>query len=194
MAQGEGGRKGQLEAQSKADPKTIEGAKAKTGANSKKSDTQVSAKQLEEFIYTDPKKGGNNPINVYKLLDLKYAFLIGSTTVEACRYAGITEQGYRLWVKNMPDDDMKQRWLELVGKWQDDVVLQARHTIRQHVNRPDTAKWLLERKRRDEYATRVENENKVVEKWDDVGDEVLEDMIGSSMTEGDEEDDAGGSK
>lgn len=185
MAQGEGGRKGQLEAQSKADPKTIEGAKAKTGANSKKSETQVSAKQLEEFIYQG--KGTPNPITVYKLLDLKYAFLIGSTTVEACRYAGITEQGYRLWVKNMPDDEMKQRWLELVGKWQDDVVLQARHTIRQHVNRPDTAKWLLERKRRDEYATRVENENKTVEKWDDVGDEVLEDMIASVTVEEDED-------
>ena len=78
----------------------------------------------------------------------------------------------------MPEK-LRERWEFLVEKWQNDMVLQARQTIREHINDPMTSKWYLERKRRDEFATRTEQELKKVEKFSDVSDEALDDMIGA---------------
>ena len=49
------------------------------------------------------------------------------------------------------------------------------------------AKWYLERKRRDEFATRTEQELKKVEKFSEVSDEDLDGMIGEITTNGDEQ-------
>ena len=141
------------------------------------SKTQVNSNKLNVFLYQDTAQS-NNPITIETLMDLKTAFLIGATLVEACQYAGITRPGYSYWLKHMPND-LRERWEFLVEKWQNDVILQARQTIRNNIGDPNTSKWLLERKRRDEFATRTEQELKKVEKFSDVSDEALDDMIGA---------------
>ena len=141
------------------------------------SNTQVNSNKLHEFLYQDTAQS-NNPITIETLMDLKTAFLIGSSQNEACAYAGITPQGYCYWKRNMPEK-LRERWEFLVEKWQNDMVLQARQTIREHIKDPMTSKWYLERKRRDEFATRTEQELKKVEKFSDVSDETLDDMIGA---------------
>ena len=140
---------------------------------------------LAKFVYQDTAQS-NNPITVEKLHDLKFAFCIGSTTVEACGYAGITEQGYRYWLRNMPED-LRLEWKFLVEQWRSDLVLKARHSVFVEMDDPNMAKWYLERKRRDEFATRTEQELKKVEKFSEVSDEDLDGMIGEITTNGDEQ-------
>ena len=135
---------------------------------------------LAKFVYQDTAQS-NNPITVEKLHDLKFAFCIGSTTVEACGYAGITEQGYRYWLRNMPED-LRLEWKFLVEQWKSDLVLKARHSVFVEMDDPNMAKWYLERKRRDEFATRTEQELKKVEKFSEVSDEDLDGMIGEVAT------------
>lgn len=135
---------------------------------------------LAKFVYQDTAQS-NNPITVEKLHDLKFAFCIGATTVEACGYAGITEQGYRYWLRNMPED-LRLEWKFLVEQWKSDLVLKARHSVFVEMDDPNMAKWYLERKRRDEFATRTEQELKKVEKFSEVSDEDLDGMIGEVTT------------
>lgn len=140
---------------------------------------------LEKFVYQDTAQS-NNPITVEKLHDLKFAFCIGATTVEACGYADITEQGYNKWLRNMPED-LQLEWKFLVEQWKRDLVLKARHSVFCEMDDPNMAKWYLERKRRDEFATRTEQELKKVEKFSDVSDEDLDGMIGEVTTNGNEQ-------
>ena len=140
---------------------------------------------LAKFVYQDTAQS-NNPITVEKLHDLKFAFCIGATTVEACGYADITEQGYNKWLRNMPED-LRLEWKFLVEQWKRDLVLKARHSVFVEMDDPNMAKWYLERKRRDEFATRTEQELKKVEKFSEVSDEDLDGMIGEITTNGDEQ-------
>lgn len=136
--------------------------------------------KLSKFVYQDTAQS-NNPIDTDVLNDLKFALCIGSTIVEACSYAGITEQGYRYWLNRMPDD-LRIEWKFLVEKWRGETILKARNTINNDLDEPSTAKWYLERKRRDEFATRTEQELKKVEKFSGVSDADLDDMIGEVTT------------
>ena len=140
---------------------------------------------LKKFVYQDTAQS-NNPITVEKLHDLKFAFCIGATTVEACGYADITEQGYNKWLRDMPED-LRLEWKFLVEQWKRDLVLKARHSVFVEMDDPNMAKWYLERKRRDEFATRTEQELKKVEKFSEVSDEDLDGMIGEITTNGDEQ-------
>ena len=140
---------------------------------------------LKKFVYQDTAQS-NNPITVEKLHDLKFAFCIGATTVEACGYADITEQGYNKWLRNMPED-LRLEWKFLVEQWKRDLVLKARHSVFVEMDDPNMAKWYLERKRRDEFATRTEQELKKVEKFSEVSDEDLDGMIGEITTNGGEQ-------
>lgn len=141
------------------------------------SKTQINSAQLKKFIYKDPAQS-NNPITTETLMDLKAALSFGATQQEACEYAGITPQGYCRWKREMPTEQMKAEWDFLVAKWQNQMVLKARKTISDNLADPSTSKWYLERKRRDEFATRTEQELKRVEKFSDISDDVLRDMIG----------------
>lgn len=138
---------------------------------------------LAKFIYQDSSQS-NNPITVEKLHDLKFAFCIGATTAEACSYADMSEFGYRYWLKNMPED-LRLEWKFLVEQWQRDLVLKARHSVFVEMDDPNMAKWYLERKRRDEFATRTEQELKKVEKFSEVSDDDLDAMIGEITTNDD---------
>lgn len=136
--------------------------------------------KLSKFVYQDTAQS-SHPIDTDVLHDFKFALCIGSSIAEACSHAGITEQGYNKWVAKMPED-LRLDWKFLVEKWQREMVLKARNTINADLDEPSTAKWYLERKRRNEFATRTEQELKKVEKFTDVSDEQLDDMIGEVTT------------
>lgn len=141
--------------------------------NDKKQDNPA---ELKKFIYQDHAQS-NNPITEMTLFAIRQAFLVGANKNEACEAAGITEPGYTYWLKNMPKE-LRDEWTFLVSKWRNDMVLRARTVISKDLENPMTSKWYLERKRRDEFATRTEQELKKVEKFKDLSDDDLEDMIG----------------
>lgn len=141
----------------------------------KKPKVQIPARKLEKFLYQDIAQS-NNPIVLETLKDMKTAYLIGANTREACHYAGITEEGYNYWRRHMPKE-LLEEWNFLVEKWRDDLILQARATIRDSIKNPQDAKWFLERKRKDEFSTRTEQEIKKVDKFSDITDKDLDEMI-----------------
>lgn len=85
---------------------------------------------------------------------LRTAFLMGCSDIEACLYADISKTAlYNYQQKNPEFVDQKERWKE-------QLTLKARTVIADALNKKDenTAKWYLERKKRDEFSTKIENE------------------------------------
>mgnify|MGYP001780696484 CR=1 FL=1 len=83
---------------------------------------------------------------------LRTAFLMGCSDIEACLYADISKTAlYNYQQKNPEFVDQKERWKEK-------LTLKARTVIADALNKKDenTAKWYLERKKRDEFSTRQE--------------------------------------
>lgn len=138
--------------------------------------SEITSKGLEKFVpkkEVDNGRGKPTVISLEVLKDLKYAFLIGSTNREAALYAGISEATFYNFINGL-EDDLKDEYLELVEGWKNDMILQARQTMRNATKTPEHAKWLLERRRKDEFATRTQNEIKQVSDFDDLSDEELE--------------------
>lgn len=137
---------------------------------------RVAAKQLNRFVPANIVKdafGRPSAIDLQTLQDLKYAFLLGCTNKEAALYAGISEQTYYNYVNGLPED-LKADFLGLVEGWKDDMILTARKTMRVAVSKAEHAKWLLERRRKDEFAPRTQHEVKEVSEFSDLSDEELE--------------------
>lgn len=152
-----------------AEPKTL-----KSEGDNKPS--QITSAELVRFVPKDTIEdqfGRPKVVSVEVLRDLKYAFLIGSTNREASLYAGISEATYYNFIAGL-DDDIKTDFLELVEAWKNDMILNARQTMRNATKTPEHAKWLLERRRKDEFATRTQSEIKQVSDFDDLSDEELE--------------------
>ena len=88
---------------------------------------------------------------------LRTAFLMGCSDVEACLYADISKTAlYNYQQKNPEFVDQKEQWKE-------QLTLKARTVIANSLNNKDenTAKWYLERKKKDEFSTKVENETEI---------------------------------
>ena len=85
---------------------------------------------------------------------LRTAFLMGCSDIEACLYADISKTAlYNYQQKNPDFVDQKEQWKE-------QLTLKARTVIANALNNKDenTAKWYLERKRKDEFSAKQENE------------------------------------
>lgn len=85
---------------------------------------------------------------------LEIAFSMGCTDLEACLFANISKQTlYNYQDKNPEFVDRKEMLKEK-------LILKARSVIAESLNKKDenTAKWYLERKRKDEFSTKQENE------------------------------------
>ena len=83
---------------------------------------------------------------------LRTAFLMGCSDVEACLFADISKTAlYNYQQKNPEFVDKKEQWKE-------QLTLKARTVIANSLNNKDenTAKWYLERKKKDEFGTRTE--------------------------------------
>lgn len=88
---------------------------------------------------------------------LRTAFLMGCSDIEACLYADISKTAlYNYQAKNPDFVDQKEQWKE-------QLTLKARTVIANALNNKDenTAKWYLERKAKNEFSTKVENETTI---------------------------------
>lgn len=83
---------------------------------------------------------------------LEQAFSLGCSNPEACFYAGISESTFYEWIK--ADKKLSERFKALKNK----PVLKARQTIVSGLDDPANAKWYLERVKRDEFSTKVEQD------------------------------------
>ena len=78
---------------------------------------------------------------------LESAFSIDASVAEACFFANIAESTYYEWCGDSPE--LSERFKRLRQK----PVLKARQVIANDLDNPATAKWYLERKRSQEFAT-----------------------------------------
>lgn len=86
---------------------------------------------------------------------LKEAFLMGCTDREACLYAGISNQTLYNYQEANPE------YVEQKEQWKDYLKIRARKTVAGKIDGdPETAKWYLERKAKDEFSSRTENTGK----------------------------------
>jgi len=103
--------------------------------------------------------GKNNPNGEQKspkrtpevIAKLEPAFSIDASIGEACFFAGLSQSTFHEWMND--DPKLSERLTELRNK----PVLKARMTVVKGLDEADNAKWYLERKRKKEFAQRVES-------------------------------------
>lgn len=83
---------------------------------------------------------------------LELAFSMGCTDTEACLYADMSPSAFYRYQKEHPEFKERKEMLR------EKLVMKARSVIADALNRKDenTARWYLERKRKDEFSTRQE--------------------------------------
>ncbi len=108
-------------------------------------------------------KGGRPPtVTDQEVAKLEQAFAIGANVTEALNYAKISRDAYYRFLKKNPT--FRNKFDEL----RTTPVLKALQTVYNNLDHPDSAKWLLERRRRDEYSTRQEFGGEIkVNLWQD---------------------------
>lgn len=84
---------------------------------------------------------------------LEQAFSLGCTDMEACFFANIGKSALYNYQKEHPE------FVERKEALKEKMIFAARTVIANSLadNDKDTAKWLLERKRKQEFSTRIEN-------------------------------------
>lgn len=82
---------------------------------------------------------------------LEEVFSLGGTDKEACFYAGIGQS--TLYDYQKENSEFSERKEALKNK----PILKARQTVVASLDKPESAMWYLERKRKQEFSTRVEN-------------------------------------
>ena len=106
----------------------------------------------------DKKTAGRPTVMTPEVVNkLEQAFSMGCSDVEACLFADISKQTLYDYQAKYPEFvDRKERLKEK-------LVLKARSVIADALNRKDenTAKWYLERKAKNEFSTKVENETTI---------------------------------
>jgi hypothetical protein len=85
---------------------------------------------------------------------LEQAFSLGCSDLEACFYAGIGKTALYEYQNEHPD------FTERKAQLKEKLVLKARTVLAKALEQEDenTAKWYLERKKKEEFSTRVEQE------------------------------------
>jgi hypothetical protein len=101
-------------------------------------------------LNTKPTEGRPTMFTDENVTKLKIPLQMGSTIEEACRSAHISRNTFYRWMKQYP------YFSDMVAEWQDNPFLKARATIYGALKDPDTAKWFMERKKKDEFSTRQE--------------------------------------
>ena len=103
----------------------------------------------------DKKKPGRHTVMTSDVVNkLEQAFSIGCSDLEACLHAGISKQTLYDYQAKYPEFADRKAMLK------ERLVLKARTVIAKALDKEDenTAKWYLERKRKDEFSAKVENE------------------------------------
>jgi hypothetical protein len=91
------------------------------------------------------------------LSKLREAFLFGCNKLEACAYSEIAPSTLYEYLKLNPEFSNK------IEEWQKAPILKAKKTVVDSLDNPKDAQWYLERKRKDEFSTKVENDLRVKE-------------------------------
>jgi len=94
---------------------------------------------------------------------LKEAFALGADVSAACYYAEINRKTYYDWCKTHVGFE------DECNRLREKPVLEAYQTVANDMDKPDTAKWYLERKRKDEFSPKY-----VIEKEHNPTEEALE--------------------
>ena len=83
---------------------------------------------------------------------LRTAFLMGCSDVEACLFADISKTALYNYQQKHPE------FVDKKEQWKEQLALKARIVIADALNNKDenTAKWYLERKKKNEFGTRTE--------------------------------------
>ena len=103
----------------------------------------------------DLEKRGRKTIMTPEIIDkLEQAFSMGCSDLEACLHANIGKTTLYNYQNENPE------FVERKEQLKEKLVLKARTVIAEALNRKDenTAKWYLERKRKDEFGAKPENE------------------------------------
>lgn len=83
---------------------------------------------------------------------LEQAFAIDATVEEACSYAEVSRDAFYDHLKVNP------AFSDRIAELRERPILKARQTIVKHLDNPSQAQWYIERKRRQEFSTRVETD------------------------------------
>jgi hypothetical protein len=106
---------------------------------------------------------------------LEQAFAYDCTVLEACSYANISKDTFYRYIKEHPE------FSDRIEQLREMPVLQARQSVVSALaSNPELALKYLERKKRKEFATRTEAEQKTVTEFDDMSDEDLEKIINAT--------------
>lgn len=100
------------------------------------------------------KIGRPEVFDIIILEKLRSAFAFGCTDEEACAYANVSVNTFYDYTKRHPDFAQERDKLKL------SPVLKARKTVIDDLEKVDSAKWYLERKKKDEFSLRVESTGK----------------------------------
>jgi hypothetical protein len=86
---------------------------------------------------------------------LEQAFSLGASDLEACFYAGISKPTLYKYQDENPEFIDRKKALK------EKLVLKARSVVADALENKDkqTAQWYLERRKKDEFSTKVENEH-----------------------------------
>lgn len=104
------------------------------------------------------KRGRHTEMTPEKIAKLEQAFSIGCSDLEACLFADIGKTTLYTYQNKHPE------FTERKERLKEGVVLKARIKVKEALDSKDLkvstdmAKWLLERKKKDEFSTRVEND------------------------------------
>ena len=106
--------------------------------------------QTKEGIMTVGRKSIMTPEVVSKL---EQAFSMGCSDLEACLFADISKQALYDYQEKNPEFTDRKAMLK------QKMIFKARSVIAEALNNKDenTAKWLLERKLKDEFSTKTES-------------------------------------
>ena len=86
------------------------------------------------------------------LQKLEQGFKIGYTDEQCCAYADIAMSTLYNYQSNNPE------FLEKKAKWKQNPMLKAKYTLYKNLDDPKIAQWYAERKGKDEFSVKVEQE------------------------------------
>lgn len=125
--------------------------------------------ELQRFV-PEAKTGGRpTSITLEVIISMKSYFMLGCTIEEAARASGISKQTFYNYVEAL-EVSLRDDFLDLVEAWRDETVIKARRTIVDSLNDPESAKWYLARKRKDEFATRTQQDVREVDDFANLDD------------------------
>ena len=105
------------------------------------------------------------------LLKLKHAFVHGATDEEACIEAEISPRTLYKYQEENPE------FLAVKSLWKQDTSYRAKINVSEKIRSGDVpqSNWWLERKNRQEFSTKVEQEQSggITVKWEDMNEEIL---------------------